>query len=101
MPCHKVKYRLGLRPLDLLWSDSLSFLLVRHPLDRLVSAYRDRILDPTTDQARKHSSAMMLFKDMQGVQQEGLPSFSQFLQYVAGEQQHLNKYVIVEAITES
>lgn len=89
MPCHQVKYRLGLRPLDLLWSDSLSFLLVRHPLDRLVSAYRDRILDPSTDQARQHSSAMMQFKDMQGLLQEGLPSFSQFLQYLAGEQQHL------------
>ena len=89
MPCHQVKYRLGLRPLDLLWSDSLSFILVRHPLDRLISAYRDRILDPTTDQARQHSSAMMQFKDTQNLLQEGLPSFSQFLQYVAGEQHYL------------
>ena len=30
------------------------FTVVRHPLDRLISAYRDRILDGCTDQAKHH-----------------------------------------------
>ena len=31
-----------------------SFTVVRHPFDRLVSAYRDRILHGCTDQAKYH-----------------------------------------------
>ena len=67
----------------MLWSDSLSFLVVRHPLDRLISAYRDRILDPGTDQARQHGPAMLQY-GRRGTMQGGQPSFGQFLQYVAG-----------------
>ena len=81
----QVKYRLGVNPLDLLWSNSLSFIVVRHPLDRLISAYRDRILDPRTDQARRHSSAMLKFMDNLSSLQKQVPSFSQFLQYIAGK----------------
>ena len=30
------------------------FTVVRHPFDRLISAYRDRILNGCTDQAKHH-----------------------------------------------
>ena len=35
-----------------------TFTIVRHPLDRLISAYRDRILDGCTDQAKLHIPAI-------------------------------------------
>ncbi len=38
--------------------DYFSFMAVRHPLDRLLSAYRDRILDVTSGQAVGHVPQM-------------------------------------------
>ena len=35
-----------------------TFTIVRHPLDRLISAYRDRILNGCTDQAKLHIPAI-------------------------------------------
>ena len=36
-----------------------AFLAARHPLDRLLSAYRDRIMDGRSGQAMKHVPKML------------------------------------------
>jgi len=79
---YKVKSRLRPGVLDLFEEDQINFLIVRHPLDRILSAFRDRILNQNTDQAKKHSKMMKKYPALTG---ESLPTFSQFLQYITGE----------------
>ena len=50
----KVKEELGASNFEALDPDNPSFIIVRHPLDRLASAFNDRILNKDTDQARLH-----------------------------------------------
>ena len=105
-----MKSRLKPRVLDLFEEDKINFLIVRHPLDRILSAFRDRILNPKTDQvkivswlyclywrivsstywtnwfclwkARKHTKKMKKYPAQKG---EKLPTFSQFLHYITGK----------------
>ena len=50
----KVKEELGASNFEALDPDNPSFIIVRHPLDRLASAFNDRILNKDTDQVRLH-----------------------------------------------
>jgi hypothetical protein len=44
--------------------DFFTFTVVRHPLDRILSAYRDRILNGCTDQSRKTVPALFTEEPM-------------------------------------
>ena len=67
----KVKEELGASNFEALDPDNPSFIIVRHPLDRLASAFNDRILNKDTDQARLHiahityprSMYVLMYKD--------------------------------------
>ena len=50
----KVKEELGASNFEALDPDNPSFIIVRHPLDRLASAFNDRILNKDTVQERLH-----------------------------------------------
>ena len=111
----KVKEELGASNFEALDPDNPSFIIVRHPLDRLASAFNDRILNKDTDQARlqipiiqepkntiftlsvspqlmyltsplpqarQHLTKILRYPAIKGQQ---LPTFSQFLSYVAGD----------------
>ena len=54
----KVKEELGANNFEALDPANPSFIIVRHPLDRLASAFNDRILNKDTDQARPHISSI-------------------------------------------
>jgi len=79
---YKVKSRLKPGILDLFEEDQINFLIIRHPLDRILSAFRDRILNQNTYQAKKHSKLMKKYPALKG---EKLPTFSQFLQYITDD----------------
>ena len=49
---YKVKDILHADDLTVMDEDNTAFIIVRHPLDRLISAFSDRILDNQTDQVR-------------------------------------------------
>ena len=48
----KVKSRLRPSLWDLFEPNQINFLVVRHPLDRILSAFKDRILNQNTDQVK-------------------------------------------------
>ena len=116
----KVKEELGASNFEALDPDNPSFIIVRHPLDRLASAFNDRILNKDTDQvrlhiahiiqdqcmssctkiklkitftssqARQHLTKILRYPAIRGQQ---LPTFSQFLSYVAGDADGIIKVV--------
>ena len=49
---YKVKDFLQVNDLTVMDKDNTAFIIVRHPLDRLISAFTDRILNKQTDQVR-------------------------------------------------
>ena len=53
---------------------------VRHPLDRLISAYQDRVLDPDTDVARQHGPSILQLQPPAGPGTT-TPTFQQFIRY--------------------
>jgi len=75
---YKVQYRLSPSIEEVLRSNETKFLVVRHPFDRLLSAFLDRILNPGTDQAKYHVPQMRRNNSVDE------PTFRDFLAYVAG-----------------
>ena len=80
--------------------DHFTFTVIRHPFDRLVSAYRDRILDGCTGQAKYHVPNIFKKTRAQFLAMGGksrvfdsngciqlFPSFQEFVQYVVGNPQ--------------
>ena len=88
-----------------------TFTVVRHPFDRLVSAFRDRILKGCTAQAKYHIPQIfhmtrkqllylgtsVLFDDTSGcIKSSFLPTFQEFIQYIV---QHPDTYDNLHWIT--
>lgn len=77
-------------------TDNFSFIIVRHPLDRLISAFNDRILNLETDQVMfyifdsnvalsiQSKMYMTKIKKFPAKKDEAQPTFSQFLNLIAG-----------------
>ena len=56
---YKVKDILSADDLTVMDEDNTAFIIVRHPLDRLISAFTDRILNNQTDQVKSHTIFLM------------------------------------------
>ena len=90
----------GLQPSknDILDPNNFAFMIVRHPLDRLISAFTDRILNHQTPQvcfrkwklgtfrnvvqAKEHLPNILRYKA--ATKNSTVPTFNQFLSYIAG-----------------
>jgi len=84
---YKIVDRLGLSQNGVLEKsleeNSFLFTLVRHPLDRLLSAYSNRILDTSTDQHKRHVPRMMNQLTGMLYKQDDRPVLADFLVYAA------------------
>ena len=59
---YMVKDILHADELTVMDEENTAFIIVRHPLDRLISAFTDRILNNKTDQVRSHVKEQTEFK---------------------------------------
>ena len=84
---------------DILQSDYFTFTVVRHPFDRVLSAYRDRILKGCSYQAKTHIPKMLessaIKYDKKGCVAT-FPTFRQFVEYILTDEgrdaDHWNRY---------
>ena len=83
--------RLQANKWDVLDPDNFAFIVVRHPLDRLISAFTDRILNTDTGQSKYHTKRIL--KHGRNSTQKK-PTFNQFLSYIAagGTDTHWSPY---------
>ena len=74
---------------EILQSDYFTFTVVRHPLDRVLSAFRDRILNGCTYQAKTHIPKMIgkarVKYDKKGCVTSSFPTFKQFVDYIISD----------------
>ena len=98
----RVKSKLAPRSTrDILQSDYFTFTVVRHPFDRVLSAYRDRILKGCTYQAKTHIPKMLgssaVKYDKKGCVST-FPTFRQFVEYIITDKgrdaDHWNRYSV-------
>ena len=84
---HRVKDKLAAKSKKaILESDYFTFTVVMHPFDRVLSAFRDRILGGCTYQAKTHIPRILrgtkLKYDKKGCVESPLPKFRQFVEYI-------------------
>ena len=82
----RVKYKLAPgSTTEILESDYFTFTVVRHPFDRVLSAFRDRILGGCSYQAKTHIPNMIgkarVKYDKKGCV-TSFPTFKQFVEYI-------------------
>ncbi|GAB0089549.1 Carbohydrate sulfotransferase [Sergentomyia squamirostris] len=67
--------------------DSVSLIIVRHPFERLLSAYRDKMQNPETDSPYKALSKYIVKKFRKGNDSYSpeMPTFSEFVNYILKE----------------
>ena len=74
---------------ELLESDYFIFTVVRHPFDRVLSAFRNRILRGCGQQAKKHIPRILrntrLKYTKKGCVVSPMPTFRQFVEYIISE----------------
>ena len=73
---------------EVLESDFFTFTVVRHPFDRILSAFRDRILRGCGHQAKRHIPRILGSAEVE-YDKEGcvatFPTFIQFVKYITSE----------------